>query len=98
MHRLSALTSVFILTAACAPHRVPVVFDLRRASEPSVATTESAMASDLEYAPVPTTAAAILGCDAAPSSPVCSVAVPTAEEDSAFRAEGVRLTYHADAR
>jgi hypothetical protein len=50
------------------------------------------------YTPVPTAAAAILGCDATPTSPVCSVADPTAEEDSAFRAEGVRLTFHGDAR
>jgi hypothetical protein len=60
--------------------------------------TKTARSGDLEYAAVPTAAAAILGCAASSSSPVCSVAAPTAEEDSAFQAEGVRLTYHADAR
>ena len=98
MRRLSFFAGVMIVLAACAPHRVPVVFDLRRGDEAAAPANETAPASDLEYAPVPTAAASILGCSAMPSSPVCNVAAPTAEEDSAFRAEGVRLTYHADAR
>src|SRR4051812_19998639 len=92
------LTGMLIVSGACAPHRAPVVFDLKRGSEPSVASTASSSDADLTYTAVPTAAAAILGCSAASSSPVCNVAAPTAEEDSAFRAEGVRLTYHADAR
>jgi hypothetical protein len=98
MYRLSFITGLMILTAACAPQRVPVVFDLRRAPEPEATSNETAAAADLEYAPVSTASAAILGCAATPSSPVCNVATPTAEEDSAFRAEGVRLTFHADSR
>src|SRR5215208_160897 len=92
------LTGMLMFSGACVPHRAPVVFDLKRASEPSVESTGSSSDADLAYTPVPTAAAAILGCSAVPSSPVCNVAVPTAEEDSAFRAEGVRLTFHADAR
>ena len=97
MQRISFFTGLLILTAACAPARVPVVFDLRRVSEPE-ATTDAKASNDLEYTPVSTASAAILGCDATPSSPVCNIAAPTAEEDSAFRAEGVRLTFHADSR
>lgn len=97
MHRISFFSGLLILTQACAPQRVPVVFDLRRASESEV-TTEGMASADLEYTPVSTASAAVLGCAATPSSPVCNVATPTAEEDSAFRAEGVRLTFHADAR
>ncbi len=98
MMRFSFLAGLAILTAACAPQRVPVVFDLRRASESEIPSSEAATATELKYSPVSTASAAILGCDATPSSPVCNVATPTAEEDSAFRAEGVRLTFHADAR
>lgn len=98
MRGLSFFTGLVILAAACAPQRVPVVFDLRRASEHEATSNETKAATDLEYAPVSTASAAILGCDATPSSPVCNIATPTAEEDSAFRAEGVRLTFHADAR
>lgn len=98
MRRTSLLTGLLILNAACAPGRVPVVFDLRRATEPEPASAEAESATDLEYTPVSTASAAILGCDATPSSPVCNIAAPSADEDSAFRAEGVRLTFHADAR
>lgn len=98
MRGLFFFTGLVVLTGACAPQRVPVVFDLRRASEPEAKPSETKAATDLEYAPVSTASAAILGCDATPSSPVCNIATPTAEEDSAFRAEGVRLTFHADAR
>ena len=98
MQRLSFAVGVFALMGACAPYRAPVVFDLRPASEsPEVARGRS-NGADLGYAPVPTAAAAILGCNATPASPACTVASPSAEEDSAFRAEGVRLTFHADAR
>lgn len=86
-----------IVLAACAPHRAPVAFDMRRAgptSTPSI-TSDSRIES---YARVNRTDAAILGCDAAPESPVCEIGAPTAEEDSAFRAEGDRLASHADAR
>ena len=98
MRGLSLFAGVILVAAACAPPRVPVVFDLRRGEEPAAAASGMPAANDLEYAPVPTAAAAILGCSSSPSSSVCNIAAPTAEEDSAFRAEGVRLTYHADAR
>jgi hypothetical protein len=51
-----------------------------------------------EYIPVPDDAARVLGCLNASSSPICAVAEPSAEEDSAFRAEGTRLMSHSDAR
>jgi len=50
------------------------------------------------YQPIPDDAAAILGCASSPASPICSVALPSAEEDSAFRAEGARLASHSDVR
>ena len=72
------------------------------AAGPAHATTAGDVAStgDLSeaYQPIPDNAAAILGCTDAPSSPVCAVALPNAEEDSAFRAEGVRLAAHPDER
>ena len=86
-----------ILVAACAPVRAPVEFDLRAASETGIA-TEALGGSDVEYTRVPPAAAALLGCDTSPTSPVCSVALPSAEEDSAFRAEGARLSRHSDPR
>ena len=91
----------FLATAAttsCAPHRAPVVFDLRKASPPDSASVVLPSALPESYSAVPSEARAILGCDAAPESPVCSIGEPTAEEDSAFRAEGTRLSAHADSR
>lgn len=96
--RLSFVTGMLLFSAACAPHRGPVVFDLRRATEPEATSIEMPRENGIEYSPVSTASAAILGCDAAPSSPACNVAAPSSEEDSAFQAEGVRLTFHADAR
>ena len=83
--------------AACAPHRTPVVFDLRSAGETG-ASAEARSVAETDYTPVPAAARSILGCDASPGSPVCSVAPPTAEEYSAFHAEGDRLIGHADPR
>jgi hypothetical protein len=85
------------LLAACAPVRAPVAFDLRAADETG-ASSEAAAGTDAEYTRVPPEAAAVLGCDTSPTSPVCSVAFPTSEEDSAFHAEGVRLARHGDPR
>ena len=50
------------------------------------------------YEPVPREAAAILGCNQAPQLPICSVTIPSAEEDSAFQVEGARLRLHSEAR
>ena len=91
------ITCASVLVAACATVRAPVEFDLRAANEAGSG-SEAPMGSDAEYTPVPPAAAAILGCDTSPTSPVCSVALPSAEEDSAFRAEGTRLSRHSDPR
>lgn len=89
---------MLMIVSACAPHSAPVVFDLSRVSGPDIGSPERSITSGLSYASVPAADAAILGCGISAESPVCTVAPPTAEEDSAFRAEGVRLTYHADSR
>ena len=91
------MTCASILVVACAPARAPVEFDLRTANETGIS-AEASTGSDAEYTPVPRAAAAILGCDASPTSPVCSIALPSAEEESAFRAEGARLSHHSDPR
>ena len=97
MRHAALTTGIMIFATACAA-RTPVVFDLRPAREPATTVSMDAAIGDNAYQPVAAASAAILGCDATPASPVCRTAAPTAEEDSAFRAEGVRLTYHADAR
>ena len=66
------------------------------AAIPSVNITEGRAFE--KYEPVPHEAAAILGCNKAPELPICSVTVPTAEEDSAFQVEGARLREHAEPR
>lgn len=86
-----------MFVAACAPHRTPVVFDLRAVPATS-ATAATGEALETAYSPVSEKAAVLLGCDVHPESPVCAIAEPTAEEDSAFRAEAVRLADHPDAR
>lgn len=96
MRRYWVAVPILVL-AACAPPRASVSFDLRAAGETG-ASAEAGAERETEYTPVPPEAAAILGCDAAPTSPVCSVALPSAEEDSAFRAEGARLGEHPDPR
>jgi len=97
MRHAALTTGMMVFATACAA-RTPVVFDLRPANEPATTVSTDAAIGDNAYQPVAAASAAILGCDATPASPVCRTAEPTAEEDSAFRAEGVRLTYHADAR
>jgi hypothetical protein len=95
--RAGAIVLAALVLGACAPHRAPVAFDMRRASPSSIASIPSDSRAE-SYSRVNRIDAAILGCDAAPQSPVCEVGMPTAEEDSAFRAEGERLALHADAR
>jgi hypothetical protein len=90
--------ALILIASACAPQRVPVVFDLSPVSGPDIGSPDRAVSGELSYDAVPAADAAILGCTTSVVSPVCSVGAPTAEEDSAFRAEGVRLTYHADSR
>jgi hypothetical protein len=97
MKRPPLLAGISLLFAACAPYRAPVSFDLRPVTNPAIS-PGGRDADKTSYAAVSTAAGAILGCDVSPASPVCTVAPPTAEEDSAFREEGARLTFHADAR
>ena len=78
-----------ITTTACATGRTspPVI-----AAIPSVNITEGRAFE--KYEPVTHEAAAILGCNTAPELPICSVTLPTPEEDSAFQVEGARLREH----
>ena len=87
-----------IFAVACAPRQGLVVFDLRPATVRSAGDAEPRASIETNYTPVTENAAAILGCDVSPESPVCSIAIPNAEEDSAFHAEGDRLVLHKDAR
>ena len=63
---------------------------------PSVNITEGRAFEKWE--PVDREAADILGCTSAPNLPICTVTLPSAEEDSAFQVEGARLREHRDAR
>ncbi len=63
---------------------------------PSVNITEGRAFEKWE--PVDRAAADILGCTSAPNLPICTVTLPSAEEDSAFQVEGARLREHRDAR
>lgn len=91
-----AVAGMVALLGACAPHRAPVVFDLKPAT--TEARAGASEAGDAAYLPVSEKAALLLGCNYSPESPVCAIAEPSAEEDSAFRAEAVRLAAHPDAR
>lgn len=93
----ATITLSVMLSAACAPHRTAVVFDLRPGPAHDTRTA-SPDALETAYSPVSEKAAALLGCDVRPDSPVCAIAEPSAEEDSAFRAEAARLSEHPDAR
>jgi hypothetical protein len=85
-----------VIVVACAPavqmETVAVV------PQPESVPISANTAHDDSYQSVPDRAAAILGCGSQGNSPVCEVAVPDAEEDSAFQAEGMRLVAHADPR
>lgn len=88
--------SMVIFATACAPHQGTVVFDLRPAVSRSADDVGPGVSVETSYSPVSEAAAAILGCGVNPDSPVCSTAIPNAEEDSAFRAEGERLILRRD--
>ncbi len=75
-------------------NRAPVVSS--QGARP-VAPIESRESAD-DYVAVPQRAAQLLGCTVQTSDAVCQVALPTAEEDSAFHAEGMRLIGHGDPR
>jgi len=78
-----------VLTAACAP---PHARD--GATMPQWSYVPATTAEAGEYFRVSPEAGERLGCTVSPSSPVCQVAQPNAEEDSAFTAEGSRLQNH----
>ena len=90
--------AAIIVAGACAPHQSPVAFDLRPASIPPTDAIERPSSIETSYSPVTDRAAVLLGCDVSPDSPICATAIPNAEEDSAFRAEGERLILHRDIR
>ena len=93
-----------LLLAACSRHRIATEAEVpawSMASGPSG--TEARVAippTDVseDYQPISDNAGAVLGCADSPDSPICSVAFPSAEEDSAFRAEAIRLASHSDVR
>jgi len=90
-HRAALLT--LLIVSACAPHRTISV------SPVPLWSFEPASSAEREvYRRVTPEAAALLGCEAAPASPVCEIAPPTAEEYSAFLAEADRLSRHRIAR
>lgn len=92
-----------LMLVGCAVHQSPAESPVPAwslATGPPAAGTAGASAENTSemYQPIPDNAAAILGCTGVPESPVCSVAPPNAEEESAFRAEGVRLATHHEER
>ena len=99
MRSKAFLTAALVLAGGCAPHQSPVVFDLRPVTiRTGDVVTETHASIETSYSPVSDRHAVLLGCDVSPDSPVCAIAVPNAEEDSAFRSEGDRLILHRDAR
>ena len=102
--KLALLIVVPSLLAAWSRHRIATeaaVPAWSLASGPSSMAARGAVPStdaSEDYQPISDNAAAILGCADSPDSPICSVALPSAEEDSAFRAEAVRLSSHSDVR
>lgn len=90
--RVAAAVSV----AACAPavqmETVAVV------PQPAGVASRVVNRADEDYQPVTEKSAEILGCATQANAAVCEIALPTAEEDSAFNAEGTRLVVHADPR
>lgn len=102
--RSIVVAAVFLQVAACAPIvresslPAPVWSETPRIPRSPVSVLSPTGLSAEEYVSVPDKAAAILGCNPLGSSPICAVAAPSVEEDSAFRAEGVRLSSHTDVR
>lgn len=84
---------MLVLSSACAAGKSQIA---AHAAIPAVNITEGRAFEN--YEPVSHEAAAILGCTAAPNLPICSVTLPSAEEDSAFQVEGARLRDHSDQR
>lgn len=94
MRRLLVVYASLAFGLACA-HRAP---------EPQFAhfqwlTIPIALMEKESYEPVPAVDADRLGCTGAVANrPICSIAPPNTEEDSAFRAESSRLSMHSNSR
>lgn len=90
------LVGLLLAVAACAQavqmETVAVV------PQPERVASRPINSADDGYKPVTERSAEILGCATQANAAVCEIAPPTAEEDSAFRAEGTRLVVHADPR
>lgn len=86
--------AALLLSAGCASNRARAT--LPELEIPSVNITASRAFES--YTPIPQEAAIKLGCSTSPSLPICEVSPPSAEEDSAFLAESVRLGAHDDPR
>jgi hypothetical protein len=92
-HHIAILFLSTLGTAACSAHTTATV------THPSLVSVNITEGRAFErYEPVPHEAAAILGCNQVPQLPICSVTIPSAEEDSAFQVEGARLRVHSEAR
>lgn len=91
-----ALGSLAVSVAGCAH---PVLMETVTVGPRAVDVADAGSSStDGAYQPVTDRSAEILGCASGANAAVCEVASPTAEEDSAFNAEGIRLVAHADPR
>ena len=96
MRRVSAMVALLSLVSLGACMHTSALQASSNAAIPAVNITEG-RAFD-SYAPVPPEAATILGCVSSPGLPICEVTPPSAEEDSAFQAEGARLRNHDEAK
>ena len=101
----AVMTLPLAFLTACAtqssPSQVPVpAWSVSVGSPEADASDNSGAATPADdyYVTVADNAAVKLGCSATANSPICAVAPPSAEEDSAFRAEGLRLMSHPEAR
>ncbi len=80
---------------------LPALACVHRSSEPRLGhvqwlTIAVTLVEKENYDVVPADDAERLGCKVSALSPICSVGFPSSEEDSAFRAEVVRLAAHAN--
>ncbi|MEO7366561.1 MAG: hypothetical protein ABIZ36_01305 [Gemmatimonadaceae bacterium] len=90
------LVGLLLAVAACAP--AVQMETVALVPQPVGVTSRVINSVDAGYQPVTEKSAEILGCAAQANAAVCEIALPTAEEDSAFNAEGTRLVVHADPR
>ena len=92
LHKAFPFFAVAALSA-CAAQRSQMT------THPAIASVNITEGRSFEkWEPVTREAADILGCTRAPNLPICSVTLPSAEEDSAFQVEGARLRLHSERR